>query len=240
MANYSFPEEGGRVEPNGAKTLTRKIYEALRSDILTGRRKPGDRLVRKTVAREMGVSPMPITEALYMLELDGLVENVPMYGCRVRPMTEEDIHNDQILREAIECQTARLCAERATEAELSRLAAAAVRVDRLMAEGDPQSVVGMNLHCDFHLEIARNARCAILVEALERVWFRRNMRLNWINATACKPVPYDWHQKLVAVLKKRDPDAATAAMRDHTRWGLEKEHQALELIQKQLALESVV
>ncbi len=216
-----------------SKTLTRKIYEALRTDILNGRRRPGDRLVRKTVAREMGVSAMPITEALYMLELDGLVENVPMYGCRVRPVTAEDIHNDQVLREAIECQTARICAEKATDAELSRLMASAVRVDRLMAEGDPQSVVGMNLHCDFHMDIARYARCPILVDELERVWFRRNMRLNWINATACKPVPPDWHQKLVAVLKKRDPDAATEAMREHTRWGIENEHQALELYRKQ-------
>ena len=224
MANYRFsePEVSDKTD-----TLTQRVYESLRSDIVAGQFAPGDRLVRRALSKRLGVSPMPITEALYLLELDGLVENRPLYGCRVRPLTIDDLHNDQVLREAFECQAARMVAERAADDELRRLAIEARQLDRLMSGGDPDSKLGMKLHLEFHVKIAQLSGSTRLAEELRRVWSRLLMRVNWLKATRYKRVPEDWHQQLVRVFRNRDPAQAEGKMREHVQFGNEDDHAAL-------------
>jgi DNA-binding GntR family transcriptional regulator len=224
VANYRFP---GSEPADEGGTLTRRAYESLRSEILSGQFAPGDRLVRRALSKRLGVSPMPVTEALHMLETDGLVESRPLYGCRVRPLTIEDLGNDQVLREALECQAARLVAERASDDALKRLAVDARQLDRLMEGGDPDSKLGMELHLEFHVKIARLSGYARLSEELHRVWSRLLMRVNWIKATRYKPVPEDWHQQLVHLLQGRDPASAESKMREHVQFGNEDDHAAL-------------
>ena len=225
MANYRFSDSDA---PQSGATLTQRVYETLRTEIVTGRFDPGDRLVRRSLSRRLGVSPMPVTEALYMLEVDGLVESRALYGSRVRPLTMEDVRNDEVFREALECQAARLCAEHAPEAELKRLGADARQLDRLMSGGDPHSRLGMQLHLEFHASIARSSGFSVLAKQLRRVWSRLLMRLNWIKATQYKAVPEDWHQRLVLALEGRDPEEAEAGMRLHVRYGSEDNLAALE------------
>ena len=81
--------------------------------------------------------------------------------------------------------------------------------------------MGMRAHLAFHSSVGRYGGFGCLAEELERVWFRRVMRLNWIKATHFKAVPPGWHQQLVEVILTRDPDAAERKMRDHVRYGSE-------------------
>lgn len=224
MANYRFSNS---QTDDGETTLTQRVYDTLRHDIVTGQFKPGDRLVRRALGKRLGVSPMPVTEALYMLQWDGLVEIRALYGCRVRPLTIEDVRNDEVLREALECQAARLCTEQANDADLKRLAADAKRLDRLMSGGDSAPKIGMQLHLEFHVNVAALGGSSRLAEELRRVWSRLLMRLNWIKATRYKPVPHDWHQQLVRVLQDRDPESAEQSMRDHVQFGNEDDYAAL-------------
>ena len=217
MANYTF--ENSSEEAGAVETLTRRVYETLRDEIISGKLEPGDRLARKKVAERLGVSPMPITEALYMLEVDGLVESKPLRGCRVRPLTLDSIENGLALREAIECHTARLCAEKASDAELTRLTALAKQLDQIATRADPNSKLGMQLHIDLHLGIAKATGYHSLGDELQRVWFQRYMYLNWINATIIDPVPANWHQKLMKSISGKDPAKAEGAMREHVRHG---------------------
>lgn len=231
VPNYRFPtDDRGSNAPLTAATLSQQVYQALRDEILSGALKPGRRLVRRELGKRLGVSPVPVAEALLRLETEGLVQSRPLYGCRVRPLTLKDVQNDAVLREAIECQAARLCTEQATAAALSRLAAQARRLDRLMADGEPDSQAGRMAHQDFHLAIARATSYERLAEELERVWFRRLMWMNWIKATHYKRVPRDWHQQLVRVFAKRDPDQAEARMRAHVRYGNEDDQKALQYL----------
>lgn len=243
MANYHFKEAGlsAKAWTRSGSTLTQQVYETLHEEIISGTLRPGDRLVRRTLSKRLGVSPMPVTEALFKLEMDGLVESLPLHGSRVRPLTIQGIRNDQVLREAIECQVARICAENATDAQLSKLIQKARVLDRIMFQGDPRSKLGMQTHLKFHLEVARCAGFVSLGEELQRVWFRRLMRLSWIKATKCTPVPEDWHQQVVRAITSRDPDRADAKMREHVRYGTgsDDEQRALQYSQDSLEHGSV-
>ena len=208
-------------------TLSEKVYEQLKDEIISGKLRPGARLVRRSIGVRLGASAIPVSEALFRLEQDGLVESLPRYGSRVKLLTDEVVRNDRAFREAVECQAARLCAENATDAQLAVLRELAIPLDRLMAGADPQSAEGLDQHRDFHLAIARFCGYPIFERELKRLWFQRLMQLNWVNAWVY-PVPDKWHESLVDVIAQRDPAAADAKMREHVRYGDEYYREALE------------
>lgn len=213
-------------------TLSGKVYHHLRQNILDGRLAPGTRLVRRKVSKQFGVSPVPVTEAIFRLERDGLVESEPMYGARVAVITEEQLRAEQILREALECQAARLCAERASRSQFEELARKAVEIDRRVHTGYEQgSKEGITLHTDFHLTIARFSGCALLEHELSRIGFRELMLVKWVSVTF-KPGPKRWHAALVKALAKGNPTEAEEKMRAHVRYGSEYLHEALKQAQQ--------
>ena len=233
MANYSDKKEPEAGEAEN--TLSRRVYAVLRDDILAGRLKPGERLVRKTVGQRLGVSTIPVIEALYMLEIDGYVENRALAGCRVRTLTMEDVDDDLMLREALECQAARLCAEKAAPESLEKLMKRAAQVDGFIRADTPDPTLGSQLHWEFHIELGRLSGHAVFGELLKKVWFQRYMSLNSLKAIRFEPIPDGWHQILVKKIKKGDPDLAERAMREHVRFGRKDDRDALAVYLKENA-----
>ena len=208
-------------------TLSSRAYEALRIEITTGGLSPGDRLVRRDIAKRLGVSTIPVIEALLRLEHDGLVESKPNCGARVKPLSLDTVLNECMLREAIECQICRLVAEVITDRQLTDLKAAAKRLDGMMQRVDPGSVIGMELHMELHLQLADIAGYPLLREELRAVWLRHLMQINWVNASIL-PVPDRWHGTLIDAFDARDPDAAEAMMREHVRYGTKTMSEAIQ------------
>jgi DNA-binding GntR family transcriptional regulator len=225
MANYSAETELDAGE--AGNTLSRRVYAVLRDDILAGRLKPGERLVRKAIGQRLGVSTIPVIEALYMLEIDGYVENRALAGCRVRTLTMQDIDDDLMLREALECQAARLCAEHASPEGFDRLMKKAAQVDRFIRADTPDQTLGSQLHWEFHIELGRLSGFAVFGEMLRKVWFQRYMNLNSLKAIRFEPIPDGWHQILVRRIRKGGPDEAERAMREHVRYGRKDDREAL-------------
>ena len=148
MSNYSFTRTDQPVEAPVARnhTLAERVYRTLHEEIVSGALRPGQRLVRRELSSRLGVSPMLAAEALLRLELDGLVESRPLHGARVRPLTVEDYRGEELLREALECLAARMCAENASNAELAKLMVLAQTVDRVSAQSSRQSKPGIEMH----------------------------------------------------------------------------------------------
>jgi len=214
--------------------MTRRVYETLRNEILNGNFRPGERLVRRTVAKQLGVSYVPVTEALYMLEFDGLVQNLPKQGCRVRTLSLEQIQNDFVLREALECQSARMAAERGDKEQFSRLLQHAVRLDRILHDGDPQSSLGTQMHSELHLMIAQMSGMVYFVAELQKVWTQQLARWNWVSATAYQKPPSKWHERLVREIMTGDPDLAEKEMRVHTQYGTNIDKEDFEKVFRQI------
>lgn len=191
-----------------------RVCRLLREEILCGTLRPGARLVRRAVAKRLGVSPIPVIEALHMLEKDGLVENEAMRGARVRGLSMDDVLNDIVLREAIESQIARLLAERVTDDQIRQLYEKAEAVDELMSRREPTDLQGMETHMDFHLTTARMTGYPVLLQEERKVWTRWFMQFAWISA-AITPVPRDWHRQWVTAVASRDVQRADAAARYH-------------------------
>jgi DNA-binding GntR family transcriptional regulator len=148
-------------------SLSERAYAAIREEILRGQLRPGTPLSRRRLARELGMSVLPVTDALRRLEVDGLVESRARAGTRVRVPSDADIHALYELREALETQAARLFARKATPAERLELKVLAGQVDTLFsrfpASDDPDFRFRVHSqHVRLHMFIARHARSRLL------------------------------------------------------------------------------
>lgn len=83
-------------------TLQYKVTTKLRDLILKGEFKMGDRLMQEEWAAKLGVSRMPLREALKQLEVEGLVRIEPRRGAIVTPVSSEDIEEIYQLRAMLE------------------------------------------------------------------------------------------------------------------------------------------
>lgn len=201
-------------------SLTSRAYRAIRSSILGGALPLGSPVSGRGLARRLGMSLLPVAQALKQLEGDGLVESRPRAGTVVRKPTREDIIGHYVVREALETQSARLFAEKATVAERRQLRAMARAIDalragRVRAHGDP-----CRAHAEFHHRIAECARCPELLRAIEKSHI---LVMNWLYNSAARfhASPRRWHSDLAAALSGGDADAADRKMRGHVRFGME-------------------
>lgn len=211
--------------PHAPASLADEAYLAIRDEILRGQLRPGTPLSRRRLARELGMSVLPVTEALRRLEDDGLVERRARAGTRVRVPSDTDIRELYELREAIETQSARLFAERATPAERLELRRLAEHVDvlfsRLRTAGDDAEFrfAVHSQHVQLHMCIAEHAGSRLLKQMIER---NHVLILNWLFDVSARrtPLPPSFHAQLAEAIVSGNPEIADAAMRAHVRYGL--------------------
>lgn len=156
-------------EPESAR-----VIRQLRDQILDGERAPGSRLVERELAAELGVSRIPVRDALRELVVEGLVTPRPRTWAVVREFTASDVADLNEVREAFEGLTFRLAAQRRTRAGLDRLRAA---VDtELVAARAGDGVRARRAAADFH-DIVTSLAANDLLDELARTL---NSRMRWL------------------------------------------------------------
>jgi DNA-binding GntR family transcriptional regulator len=211
-------------ENNG---LAGEAYVTVRERILRGELAIGEVISRRKVAAELGMSFLPVSEALLRLEHEGLLESRPRAGTRVRVPTRPDVQGHYVVREALESQAAMLFATQATRDERSELMKLAVRVDALSVHSDGNRFIYLGLHEKLHRRIAECARCMALSDAIART---SALASTWLCATRTPSPgnPPSHHENLMKVLVAGDPMAASEAMRQHIRSSMENALRRLE------------
>lgn len=223
------PESRGQLPealPVG-DTLARRAYRLVRERILKGVYPPGAALSRRRLADELGISLLPVAEALQRLVNEGLLESRPRVGTRVRQPDREEIRDRYRLREALESQSARLFAERATKAQRAEILRMAKRLDQYYASWERLRIDSeyrlsvRRYHVRFHLRVAEIGGSPLLREAIER---EQDLLFSWLSDTAAQvhPLPPRYHSELAEELCSGDPLRADAAIRAHIRYALDE------------------
>lgn len=193
--------------------LSDRVYNWFVSQLHEGKLQPGQHLNRRQVADQVGVSVAPVLEAMVRLEAEGFLNTVPRRGTRIKPISSSDVDGQRLLREAIECQAARVyCGPAVADAEASLLKLAR-KVDASFQSGDIDHVA----HFALHTALVELAACDPLTETYARV----SRRALFYAANDMMPTPTadvaDPHVQLIEALKTDDPDAAEHAVRTHIR-----------------------
>jgi DNA-binding GntR family transcriptional regulator len=200
-----------------ASSLAAEAYAVVRQRILRGELTLGEVISRRKLAAELGMSFLPVSEALLRLEFEGLLESRPRAGTRVRIPSQDDVRGQYMVREALEVQAAMLFAEVATAAERVELRKLAARVDAVSTQTDRSLYVV--LHEKLHRRIADGARCPALSEAIVKT---HALASTWFCATR-QPSNADSprrHRDLADAITKGSPAKAAQAIRKHIAEGM--------------------
>jgi DNA-binding GntR family transcriptional regulator len=98
-----------------------RAYNDLKSDLLSGRFAPGERLTEEHLAKSLGVSRTPVREALHKLESEGLVKPLESRGFYVALDSREELEDLFDIRAALEGYAIRLICEKISEETIGQL-----------------------------------------------------------------------------------------------------------------------
>jgi GntR family transcriptional regulator of vanillate catabolism len=197
----------------------------LREMIFKGAFGPGDRISEHPLAARLGVSRTPIRLALERLSHEGLLEPYPTGGFIVRKFTLEDIWDGIEVRGLLEGGAARLAAERLVNGkELDPLRKCQQNMDE-MGEPSPDNFhTFLKLNDDFHFEIVRLAKNAMLRQALDRLFSlpftsprALGARPNWPEASQLFIISQEHHHRIIEAIAKRQSARAESLAREHTQ-----------------------
>lgn len=203
-------------------SLSEKVYEKLKSEILRCRIEPGLEISEAELAERFEVSKTPVREALAALRQEGLVRTFPRRGYQVTPITFGDMNELFDLRIILEAGAVELASSRITEAELERLRVLADVAYEKHEQPTIEKFITANR--EFHLAIAAASGNVRLYDILSRQivelerFFYLGARLRDVN----RETSID-HREIVNALARRDEKEARALMIRHndvTRKGL--------------------
>jgi DNA-binding GntR family transcriptional regulator len=208
------------------QSLSDKAYKIIRNRILRGKLAMGETISRRTLGAELGMSLLPVMEALLRLEAEGLLESRARAGTRIRIPTEEDVQGHFAVREALEIQAAKLFFKNATPPERAAMVKLAVRVDESYGLDQVKFVA---LHLKFHHRLVECAHCPALLQAVE---ITHALWSTWLCALVPRLPVHSLggrdHQELMAALVHGTCEAAAQKMEAHVRLGLRQVMDGLE------------
>lgn len=101
-------ENGRKTTRVPRESFKARAYRIIEGKILGGELRPGDVLDRRSMAMQLKMSVAPVLEAMLLLTEEGLLETRPRSLTRVRKARPEDVLARHWVREALECQAARM------------------------------------------------------------------------------------------------------------------------------------
>ncbi|TWU49230.1 GntR family transcriptional regulator [Rubripirellula reticaptiva] len=116
------------------QTLAERSYDYIREKLKRGELPPGKRLVNRVLASEIGVSVIPVREAIHRLASEGFIDHVPGSGAFVRKTDPQDIDDLYVLRDALESCAAGEAARYITEHQLDELNAILSEAEKIAAQ----------------------------------------------------------------------------------------------------------
>lgn len=199
---------------SAADTFSERAYGHILARLLNRQLRPGDVLDRRQIAEELQVSLIPVADAVQRLTYEGFLATRRRQGTFVRSPSREDVAGQLLLREALECQAARLYCGPA-------ITAARDRLEPLAIAADAAADAGGSLWSEdfaFHQALLELTGVQALIDCFHRV-----IQLSMFHQTALlspmKPATYDRHVQLLNDLCELDADAAEARIRRHVRSG---------------------
>jgi DNA-binding GntR family transcriptional regulator len=194
------------------KSLAHEVYSILLAMLMNKELPPGTVLNRREIAKQFGVSVAPVLEAVIQLELEGFFVTIPRKGTIVAPFGHREIYDHLMVREALECQAARMYCGKPIRDNYDTLLVKAAMLDSTLVNGQ----ANWNLEYDFHESLVKLSESKMLIKEFSRI-----IRLGTfysmfhIYSTPGKELVLKNHHELLAQLSQDNPDIAERAVRDH-------------------------
>jgi DNA-binding GntR family transcriptional regulator len=196
------------------------VYDALKESILQGDLKPGQRVVIDELAHDLGVSQIPVREALRMLEADGLVRIEAYVGATVSDIHAGLTQEIFALLAALESISSRAACTRLSPDQFDQLQAIITQMDALTDQPDRWSAENKRLHA-FICECAGMPLVASMMNKTLDHWDRLRRHYQQDVFAHRIAVAQREHHRLLAAFKTGDADAVQDIVRQHNQAALQ-------------------
>jgi DNA-binding GntR family transcriptional regulator len=202
-----------RSRPDPGQSAQALAYNYLIDEIRSGRLRGGTHVVADKVARTLGISRMPVREAIRQLSTEGFMSIRSNRGAVVTSLGREEIVELYEMRAVLEAFAMRLVTARIDSQGLEEAEIALQRLDR--ARTDPDWFI--SAHDQFHDAFLAYCPRPRLVDEIRRIrhatepYLRMTLR---VSSTALGNTTRE-HADVIEQVRSRDPDVAEAGMREH-------------------------
>jgi DNA-binding GntR family transcriptional regulator len=195
-------------------TAQEAVLTELRRLVVTGELAPGTPIRQEALAERLGVSRVPVREALKVLEGEGQVTYSAHRGYVVAELSVDDLVEVYRLRELLEAEAIRVALPRLTAQDLREIEAAARQVEQAGESGDLAEVTRANR--SFHFLLFDAAGLPRLSRTLRQLWDATDVyRSVYFAASDNRRRVIDEHDDLMRALRSGDIEAAVRAQADH-------------------------
>ena len=205
--------ETSRMLPTGpSQSAERNVYEHLRQEILMGVLPGGATLQQEEIAARLGVSRIPVRDAIRHLINDGLVNIEVNRRAVVTALQESDLIELFEIRSALEGLAARHAAPNLTDADIEQLEFLA----RRMEEANTSNEGWLPVHREFHDILYGRCNMPRLMKEIMRLWYNVEPYVRvFIMLHGAAELDSSSHRSLMQDIKSRDPNRVEKAIREH-------------------------
>jgi len=203
-------------------SLVDLAYEQLLEKITTGEYQDGDRIVIDDVAEKLGISRIPVREALARLHAEHLLEYQRNKGYKVVPKTDyKTLYEARLI---LEPSALRYCGHRISPTQVKELRTINRKISKLITgKRFKQYVDFLVLNDQFHLSIIKLCGNRLITEAYQILSYGPQFARH----THGRGIPdlennVEEHERIIAALEAGDVEAAVAASETHIREGLRR------------------
>ncbi|MFE3905661.1 GntR family transcriptional regulator [Streptomyces sp. NPDC059153] len=195
------------------QSLRDRVYVELRERIIEGEYPPGHRLVERELAEELGVSRIPLREAMQQLESEGFLVTQPRRGSLVAGFGTDDAEHLFDVREKLEGLAAGLAARRATDAQLRNMERLLLLSRKAAEAGRLREVVTHN--ADFHQQIVEASGNPLLQDLMSPLDSRLRRLFRLTSALKDGNPMCGEHERLHEAIRDHDEVKAEELARAH-------------------------
>ena len=206
------------VTPMIRQTLSADVYAQLRDLLISGRVMPGEKLSLRSIADALGVSVMPVREAVHRLVAEQALEMAANRYIRVPVLTVSQFREITSIRLNLEGQAAARAAELVDSQALAEIEKIHEAFCAEFAKGAPDESRLITLNKELHFAIYNQADMPILLQIVESLWLRIGPIINYDlrsgTERVVQRVQASHHAAMVDALKKGDSVAACQSLQD--------------------------
>lgn len=209
------------VEPlvDETTTIADRVFTQLRQAIVEGGIPAGSKISEPEMAARYGISRGPLREAMRRLESNNLVERRPNLGARVITLSNEQLIEIYVVREAMEGMAARLAAEHMSDAAIGDLQALMEQHHREVVQDSWRAYFQKEGDLDFHYRIIQGSGNQRMIGILcdDLYHLARMYRCQFGMGSDRAREALREHELIVDAIAERDGELAELLMRRHIR-----------------------
>lgn len=198
----------------GYRTKAEIVYNILLEKITNGEYKPGEKLVIRRLTKDLGVSEIPIREAIKNLEAEGYVSHDANKSVTICKMGIDDLDDFFHIRGVLEGYATRESIDHLTEKDISELKEINNEMRQACMDGDTSRFSELNQ--TFHLRIYKNNPNQVLVNLIKDLWRKWSITKRVFSTNTLRMShSIDDHDKIISLIEKKEYEAVEFFVREH-------------------------